>query len=105
VSEQRGSPSNPTLSRKERRHHDARQEIFAAARQLLLEVDPDELSLRQVAHRAGFSPASLYTYFSSRDELIEALRADAVKRLCTYLPGYPGTCPPTGGWSLSAWPT
>jgi AcrR family transcriptional regulator len=38
-----------------------------------------------VAHRAGFSPASLYTYFSSRDELIEALRADAVKRLCTYL--------------------
>jgi hypothetical protein len=41
VSEQLGSPSNPTLSRKERRHHDARQEIFAAARQLLLEVDPD----------------------------------------------------------------
>src|SRR5450756_1792840 len=61
------------LSRKERRHRDTRREIFAAARQLLLEVDPDELSLRQVARRADFSPASLYTYFSSRDELLAAL--------------------------------
>jgi AcrR family transcriptional regulator len=73
------------LSRKERRHRDTRQEILQAARELLLEVDPDELSLRQVAHRASFSPAALYTYFSSRDELIKALLTDSLTRLSDHL--------------------
>ena len=50
-----------------------RAEILAAARELLLEVGPEELSLRQVARRADFSPAALYNYFSSRDEIVASL--------------------------------
>ena len=51
------------------------------ARELLLEVGPEELTLRQVARRADFSPASLYTYFSSRDDIVVALHAESLQRL------------------------
>lgn len=84
----------PPLSRKERRHRDTRREIFEAARQLLLDTDPDELSLRQVARRAGFSPASLYTYFSSRDELLAALYADSLSRLTDHMSRVSVALPP-----------
>lgn len=82
------------LTRKERRHRDTRREILEAARQLLLEVDPDELSLRQVARRADFSPASLYTYFASRDELVAALHADALGRLSEHMARVSAELPP-----------
>jgi AcrR family transcriptional regulator len=88
------APTAQPLSRKERRHRDTRQEIFDAARQLLLEVGPDELTLRQVARRAGFSPASLYTYFSSRDDLLAALRTDSLDRLSGYLSRVSTESPP-----------
>lgn len=62
-----------------------REEILVAARELLLEVGPEALSLRQVARRADFSPAALYTYFASRDELVAALFAESFERLDAYL--------------------
>jgi AcrR family transcriptional regulator len=73
------------LSRRERRRKDTREEILAAARELMLEVGPEALSLRQVARRADFSPAALYTYFSSRDELVASLFAESFARLDEYL--------------------
>lgn len=88
-----GPPATRPLTRKERRRRDTRREIIEAARQLLLEVDPDELSLRQVARRADFSPASLYTYFSSRDELVAALYADALGRLSEHMAGVSAELP------------
>ena len=75
----------PGLSRRDRRRKDTRDEILAAARELLLEVGPEALSLRQVARRADFSPAALYTYFASRDELVAALFAESFARLDAYL--------------------
>jgi AcrR family transcriptional regulator len=77
--------SEPRLSRRDRRRLDTRREILAAARELMLEVGPEALSLRQVARRADFSPAALYTYFASRDELIGALFAESFARLDAYL--------------------
>lgn len=82
------------LSRRERRQRDTRQEILAVARELLLEVGPEELTLRQVARRADFSPASLYTYFSSRDDIIVALHAESLRRLDQYLRRVPLDLPP-----------
>lgn len=73
------------LSRRDRRRLDTREEILVAARELLLEVGPEALSLRQVARRVGFSPAALYNYFASRDELIAALFAESFERLDAYL--------------------
>jgi AcrR family transcriptional regulator len=75
-------------SRRERRRLATRTEILTAARELLLEVGPEELSLRQVARRADFSPAALYTYFTSRDEIVSSPnRLNALTRTCgVFLP-------------------
>lgn len=73
------------LSRRDRRRLSTRAEILTAARELLLEVGPEGLSLRQVARRADFSPAALYTYFPSRDSLIASLFAESFERLDAYL--------------------
>jgi AcrR family transcriptional regulator len=78
-------PEQPALSRRDRRRLNTREEILIAARELLLEVGPEALSLRQVARRTDFSPAALYTYFASRDEIIAALFAESFQRLDAYL--------------------
>ncbi len=84
----------PRLSRRERRRLHTRAEILDAARELLMEVGPEDLSLRQVARRADFSPAALYTYFASRDELIAALFAECFERLEAYVRRVPTDLPP-----------
>ena len=83
----------PGLSRRDRRRLDTREEILIAARELLLEVGPEELSLRQVARRADFSPAALYTYFANRDEMVAALFAESFERLDAYLSRVPSDLP------------
>jgi AcrR family transcriptional regulator len=82
------------LSRRDRRRLTTRAEILAAARELLLEVGPEGLSLRQVARRADFSPAALYTYFPNRDSLIASLFAESFERLDAYLRRVPADLPP-----------
>lgn len=84
----------PVLSRRDRRRLTTREEILAAARELLLEVGPEGLSLRQVARRADFSPAALYTYFSSKDEIVASLFAESFERLDAYLRRVPADLPP-----------
>jgi AcrR family transcriptional regulator len=75
----------PRMSRRDRQRLNTREEILAAARELLLEVGPEALSLRQVARRADFSPAALYNYFESRDELVAALFGESLEKLNAYL--------------------
>ncbi len=82
------------VSRRERRRQAAREEILTAARELLLEVGLEELTLRQVARRADFSPAALYTYFANRDEIVAALVAESFHRLDAYLSRVPKSLAP-----------
>jgi AcrR family transcriptional regulator len=82
------------LSRRDRRRLSTRAEILDAARELLLEVGPEGLSLRQVARRADFSPAALYTYFPSKDSLIASLFAESFERLDVCLRRVPGDLSP-----------
>lgn len=86
--------TEPRLSRRDRRRSDTREEILVAARELLLEVGPEAISLRQVARRADFSPAALYTYFSSRDEIVVALFDESFERLDAYLRRVPADLSP-----------
>jgi AcrR family transcriptional regulator len=86
--------SEQRSSRRDRRRLATRTEILTAARELLLEVGPDGLSLRQVARRADFSPAALYTYFSSRDEISSSLFAESFERLDAYLRRVPADLSP-----------
>jgi AcrR family transcriptional regulator len=86
-------PDQPALSRRDRRRLSTREEILIAARELLLEVGPEALSLRQVARRTDFSPAALYTYFASRDDIIAALFAESFQRLDAFLRRVPPELP------------
>lgn len=49
------------------------EKILAAAKELIQENGFNRLSLRAVASRAGFSPASLYEYFNGKDDIIDTL--------------------------------
>lgn len=64
-----------------RKQERSRAGILSAARALLLEKGPDGVSLREVAARAGYSPASLYEYFEGRDAILGALAQEIGARL------------------------
>jgi len=71
------------------RHERNRTEILAAARRLVVERGVDALSLREVARRAGYAPAAVYTYFESREALIAAVGSDATTSMAAYLEAVP----------------
>lgn len=54
-----------------------RAEIRSAAGRLLARDGYDALSLRAIGRELGCSAATPYTYFSSREEIVQAVRADA----------------------------
>lgn len=72
-------------SRQQQRHGDTKAAILSAARIVILEHGPARLSWREVARHAGFSPAGLYEYFGSKEELIQAVADEALGRLYTQL--------------------
>ena len=82
------------VSRRERRHSQTRDEILEAAREVLLERGAADLSLREIARRAGFSPGALYKYFGSKDEVIEALADAAMDALLHEFSRVPADLPP-----------
>jgi AcrR family transcriptional regulator len=49
-----------------RRRERNRAAILEGARQLIIERGPENLSLREVAARAEYSPAGLYRYFKDK---------------------------------------
>ena len=49
------------------------QRLLDAGLAQLAEVGPEALTVRQVAERAGVSPATAYTYFSSKNHLLAEL--------------------------------
>jgi AcrR family transcriptional regulator len=82
------------LSRRERRHLDTRDEILAAAREVLLERGAADLSLREIARRASFSPGALYKYFDSKDDLVSALADRAMAAMLERFAKVPPELPP-----------
>jgi AcrR family transcriptional regulator len=81
---------------KERRQRDAsradsRVAILAAARRVAMRDGARDMSLRGVAAEAGFAPAALYGYFSSKDDLLLALAADDLTSLARAMRGAGGS--------------
>jgi AcrR family transcriptional regulator len=66
---------------RERRQERTRQAIINSALRLIREKGPNELSLREVARRIDYSPAGLYEYFDSKEDLIQAVCSEAEERL------------------------
>lgn len=60
---------------------------------LIAEKGPDRLSLREVARRVDYSPAGLYEYFGSKQEIIDAICEEADTRLSQALLSVPTDLP------------
>jgi AcrR family transcriptional regulator len=76
-----------------------REKILAAARQAF--ADPEaEVSMAEVARRAGVGMATLYRNFPGRQELLEALYVDEIDAVCAAAATVEGDTP---GARLEAW--
>ena len=82
------------LSPREKRQAKTRQEILDAALAIISEQGPEKFSLRALARRVDYSPAGLYEYFDSKDDIIGAVCEAGDQRLRRYLRRVPVNLPP-----------
>jgi len=76
------------------RHADMKAAILYAARAVILDHGAAHFSLREVARRSGYSPAGLYEYFSSKEDLVRAVADESLEQLYTYLSRTASDLPP-----------
>lgn len=62
-----------------------RQELLDGAIRLFREAGPEEISLRKLAKLNGISHTKVYHYFSSKDELLTAIKIKALEDLRKHL--------------------
>lgn len=70
-----------TNSPNERRKSKTRQEIIQTAHRMIVQQGLDNLSIRALAEQIDYSPAALYRYFGSKDELIDVVRERCFEQL------------------------
>lgn len=58
----------------ERRRHKIRARILSAAEHVFAREGADGLSIRKLAENIDYSPAAIYKYFKSKDELVDELK-------------------------------
>ena len=66
-------------------HGDLRRALVTAALEVLPKVGAERLSLRDIARRAGVSPAAPYHHFADRDALVGAVAAECWQLLLAAL--------------------
>ncbi len=69
-----------SLTPRERRAQRTRDAILDAARQIISKQGVDALSIRSIADAIDYSPAGLYEYFGSKEEIILAVVAQGFER-------------------------
>lgn len=67
--------------RQEREREEVRQKILNAARELFVAEGYHHVSIRKVAEKIEYGPASLYSYFPSKDDLFFALAEEGFRKL------------------------
>lgn len=71
----------PAGDRRGRKRAARRDVLLELADDLVAELGVDGLTMTALAERADYAPASLYTYFSSRSELLATLQERALRHL------------------------
>jgi AcrR family transcriptional regulator len=71
--------------RREREREALRTQILEAARDILSEQGLDALSMRAIAERIEYSPATIYLYFRDKNELIHEVVHEGFTRLHEYM--------------------
>ncbi|MEM7345620.1 MAG: TetR/AcrR family transcriptional regulator [Chloroflexota bacterium] len=82
------------ISPRQRRHQKTKAAILHTAQTLISEKGVQGLSLREIARRIDYSPAGLYEYFKSKDEIIEAVCAEGFAQLNQYVTHISADLPP-----------
>src|SRR5258708_4464131 len=68
--------------RQERDREAVRRSILDAARELFVSEGFQNVSIRKIAERIEYSPAAIYGYFASKDDLFFALAEEGFRLLC-----------------------
>lgn len=63
----------PRKKQTDQQVNDKRNRILDASISLLDTLQPEQISIRKIAEKAGLSHMSIYTYFQDRDALVQAL--------------------------------
>jgi len=64
-----------------------RTQLLDIARSIVVHEGTTDFSLREVARRAGLSPAAVYRHFASKEALLDEVCAIGFQKLCMYLLG------------------
>ena len=62
--------------RKGRHKEDLKKDILAAAKQLFTEKGFEATSIRAIAEKIEYSPATIYLYYKDKNEIVHALHQD-----------------------------
>ena len=82
------------LTTRERRALRTREAILDAARQIISRQGADALSMRAIAKAIDYSPAGLYEYFGSKEEIVGAVCYQGHARLTQYMERADPSLPP-----------
>ncbi len=74
-----------TLSPAERRREKIRDSIIAAAQGIFAKEGESAVSMRRLAEAIDYSPAALYKYFASKEDLFDAVREVFFERLLKHM--------------------
>ena len=59
--------------RRAREKEELKQRILDAARELFVRDGYENVSMRKIAEKIEYSPATIYTYFEDKDEILDSL--------------------------------
>lgn len=80
-----------------------RQSILDAARDLFVAEGYRNVSIRKIAERIEYSPAAIYSYFPSKDDIFYALAEEGFQRLDGYVRGVPEADDPLADITARWW--
>jgi AcrR family transcriptional regulator len=67
--------------RKARDKEQLKRQILDAARELFVREGYENVSMRKIAEKIEYSPATIYTYFEDKDEILDSLCEETFRRL------------------------
>jgi len=70
--------------RKERHKEELKGDILKAAKELFMEKGFEATSIRNIAEKIEYSPATVYLYYKDKDEIMHALHQEGFKMLVDY---------------------
>lgn len=70
--------------RKERHKEDLKKEILHVAKELFTQKGFEATSIRNIAERIEYSPATIYLYYKDKNEIVHALHREGFKMLVSH---------------------